>query len=81
VDFVQFLIINKPALGTFSAVVDGKDYTCVFQDPTNDILICEGPAFPSGRYVDVILYYEGIEIFSGQIFRAIPGKPTNTPAS
>lgn len=79
-DFVQFKINNKPAGGAFSALVDGKDYTCLFMTPTSDTLICQGEPFPSGKYVDVILYWNDIQIFSGQIFRAIEEKPTKTPA-
>jgi hypothetical protein len=85
VDFIKFEISPRPETGTFLAVVNGKDYTCDFSTLKDYTLVCQGPAFPSGVYVDVVLYYEGTQIFSGQIFRAIippeeeKEKPTSTP--
>lgn len=77
-DFVQFKITNKPDGGTFLAVVDGKDYPCIFMTPTSDTLFCQGEPFPSGKYVDVVLYWNGNQIFTDQIFRAIPATPTKS---
>lgn len=79
VDFVKFKITNKPPAGTFSAVVNGNAYSCPPVPAGEVTIVCQGPAFPSGSYVDVVLYYEGTKIFSGQILRMMPEedkKPT-----
>jgi hypothetical protein len=79
VDFVKFKLSYAPASGTFSANVGGNIYTCSSSSSAPTVLTCQGPAFPSGKYVDVFLYFNGGEVYSGQIFRAVPDKPTKTP--
>jgi hypothetical protein len=61
-DFVKFKLSYTPPSGTFTATVNGLDYACALSSTVANELICQGYTFPSGMYVDVILFYNGTVI-------------------
>ena len=75
---VTFKLVKGPTK-TYSAVVNGKTYTCSLGGTASGInrkITCKGPAFPVGRYVKVILYLNGVQVWSGDIYQAPPATPT-----